>query len=471
MNKFQNSIPCSSLAATFRDAITITRNLGIQYLWIDSLCIIQDSRDDWEQESNKMGPVFRESTLALFAAASKSSNDGIFKRGLPISDPKDTQIKVFSDSEDDATVMASMRYLGPAEAFRHMWSASPLAARGWTFQEQALAPRCLVYGEKGICWKCPREIYASRTSTFDFYDQFDRPRIVDSILHSPTPSCDPGSLLDLSDLMSQYYKLVSVYSQRALTFPSDKLPAMSAIAKALSHKLAQQDASPTYLAGLWETDICNGLVWKATSSHAPHVSVYRAPSWSWASTDSPITFFEEAPSAFDSKWSSDPRVVSCEVCPLSPGYPFGEVKSGRLVVEGRTIPLIRSRPLVQSKLYPRLMGQCGYDEYLDGEDPHNLYTHSVMKGEERCLLTFSEKTESLCGSIPRCGELEIDDASYREEEYKAVIIKIEDKSSLRGILVQRRSGSEEYERVGYFSDLCIDHTWLDSIRRQRLVIV
>ncbi|KAJ3457178.1 hypothetical protein MRS44_014319 [Fusarium solani] len=464
LNTFQNSIPCSSLAATFRDAITITRNLGIRYLWIDSLCIIQNSRDDWEQELNNMGPIFRDSTLALFAAASKNSNEGILNKEPSLLYPKEAQLKVFSDPEDYTTVMASMRCYSPGESFEQMWSQSPLATRGWTFQEQALAPRCLVYGEKGICWKCPRGLSTSKLSYVR--DVLRRAKTIDPILHSPTPPCDPSISMGLLRLMDEYYELVSAYSRRALTLPSDKLPAMSAIAKALSHKLAQETHRPPI-----------------SLSYAPHVSTYRAPSWSWATTDSPITFAGICDTDWDRRWRTDLRVVSCEVFPLTPGCPFGEVKSGRLVVEGRMIPLVRSRQVVQTAGFESIsMGRCKYDECLDGENPYHSESRifPIMKGEQRLLLTFVEKSRAFGGSnLRKCGELEIDQESCREEEYKAVIISIADidpqepqeEMVARGILVQRRPGSEEYERIGSLYNLYISCTWLDSIQREKLAII
>lgn len=485
LNRFQNSISYSSLPATFRDAITITRNLGIQYLWIDSLCIIQDSRDDWEQESSNMGPVFRDSTLGLFAAASKNSNEGILNKEPSISHPKDAQLKVFSDPEDYTTIIASVRCFFPRESFKQMWLQSPLATRGWTFQEQALAPRCLIYGEKGIYWKCPQNIRASKLSHVHVHDVlFRTTKTIDPILHSPTPPHDPSISMDLFKVMDEYYELVSTYSRRALTFSSDKLPAMSAIAKALSHKLAQENASPTYLAGLREMDLPRGLMWKSvSSSYVPHVHIYRAPSWSWATTDSPITFAGIYESGGDRIWRTDLRVVSCEVCPLSPGYPFGEVKSGRLVVEGRMIPLIRSRQVVQTDGFGfRSIGRCKYDECLDGENPYLSASRifPIKNGKQRLLFTFVENSRAFGRSnLRKGGELEIDEASFREEDYKAVIISIADidpqepqeEAMVRGILVQRRPVSEEYERIGSLPNLDITCTWLDSIQRERLVIV
>ncbi|EEU34250.1 uncharacterized protein NECHADRAFT_85535 [Fusarium vanettenii 77-13-4] len=485
LDKFQNSIPCSSLPATFRDAITITRNLGIQYLWIDSLCIIQDSTEDWEQELNSMGPVFRDSTLGLFAAASKNSNEGILNREPSTSCPKDAQIKVFSDPEDSTTVMASVRCFFPRESYKQMWSHSPLATRGWTFQEQALSSKCLIYGEKGIYWKCPQKIRSTKLSDVDVRDVlFRTTNMIDPILHSSTPPCGSRTSADLFNVMVDYYGLISRYSARALSYRSDKLPAMSAIAKALSHNLAQENASPTYLAGLWEMDLPRGLMWKALpSSHAPHVSPYRAPSWSWATTDSPITFVGMFKSGWDRTWHTDLRVVSCDVCPLSPSCPFGKVKSSRLVVDGRTIPLIRSRQVLQADGFRfRSIGWCGYDECLEGENPDTsaLRIFLITNGQQSALLTFVENARARGGSNTfKSGELEIDEASFREEDYKAVIISIADidprepreEKLARGILVRRRSGSEDYERIGCLTDLEITCTWLDSIQRESLVIV
>lgn len=489
LNSFQNSIPCSSLPATFRDAISITRNLGIQYLWIDSLCIIQDSRDDWEQESNNMGPIFRDSTLALFATASKNSNEGILNKEAAISRPKNARLKVFSDPEDDTTVMASTTCFSPKETFSGMWSASPLATRGWTFQEQVLAPRRLIYGKKGICWKCPRYFQASELSDIDMGTYPIRTPVMDAILHSLTVSCYPRVSLDSTNVINEYYQLVSYYSQRALTFPSDKLPAISAIAKAVSHKLAQENVSSTYLAGLWEMDFAGGLMWEVKPLHAPPVSVYQAPSWSWATTNNPVVYDRTQ------QWSTDLTVVSCEVCPVNPDYPFGEVKSGRLVVDGRTIPLIRSRQVIRRDLYRHnSLGCCRYDECPDGENQYHFAPriYHIMKGGQQCLVSFKERDrhpsefifghddsghdEEAYGYRTPYHKLKIDEELYCKDEYKAVVISVSNFSSqrvknVRGILVQRRPGFEEYERIGSLSSLDIRRTWLDSTQRERLVIV
>ncbi|EGZ72613.1 HET-domain-containing protein, partial [Neurospora tetrasperma FGSC 2509] len=71
-------IPLDRLPQTFADAVWVTRELGIRYLWIDSLCIIQDSPADWETESQKMGSIYEGATLTLGAAYARNSSEGLF---------------------------------------------------------------------------------------------------------------------------------------------------------------------------------------------------------------------------------------------------------------------------------------------------------------------------------------------------------------------------------------------------------
>ena len=78
LKDLQGGVAVSSLPETFRDAIVITRRLGIRYLWIDYLCIIQDDPQDWEREASKMADVYRNSYLTISAAASADSSSGCF---------------------------------------------------------------------------------------------------------------------------------------------------------------------------------------------------------------------------------------------------------------------------------------------------------------------------------------------------------------------------------------------------------
>jgi hypothetical protein len=140
--------------------------------------------------------------------------------------------------------------------------------------------------------------------------------------------------------MKDYYDLVGTYNLRALTYGSDKLPAFSGLARLL-HPMMPADAS--YLAGLWSTDMHHGLLWCAefaqSSTHGG-TNPYRAPSWSWAVTDSLIHF----PSS-RSGYRPNPlnmEIMESHVVLQNPQDSFGEIVSAALRVRAHVIRLVRS---------------------------------------------------------------------------------------------------------------------------------
>ncbi|KUJ12376.1 HET-domain-containing protein [Mollisia scopiformis] len=78
LQAMKSNIPWKSLPKTFRDAIVITRKLGFRYLWIDSLCIIQDSVRDWELQSSRMGDIYNGAFATIFALYGNDSDSGCF---------------------------------------------------------------------------------------------------------------------------------------------------------------------------------------------------------------------------------------------------------------------------------------------------------------------------------------------------------------------------------------------------------
>ena len=153
LEPFQDAIPLSSLPANFRDAISITRHLGIQYLWIDSLCIIQDSRDDWEVESKKMVSVYSDALITISAATACRSTDGIFKCSSSSNTILEAiSMKISTDGNSDDTVQVSLHENGE-ESLGSLLIKSSWAKRGWTLQEDVLSPRLLYYGERQIYWQ------------------------------------------------------------------------------------------------------------------------------------------------------------------------------------------------------------------------------------------------------------------------------------------------------------------------------
>lgn len=139
-------ISLEKLPSTFRDAVILTRNLGIKYLWIDSLCIIQDDDDDWKRESAVMGLLYQNTSLVIAAAGSKDSAGGLFitKRPKPLT----TQLPFLVDGNQqgvfNATVSPNDKII-PNEGI--------LRKRAWAFQEWCLARRIVFFMPGGITCK------------------------------------------------------------------------------------------------------------------------------------------------------------------------------------------------------------------------------------------------------------------------------------------------------------------------------
>lgn len=158
IERHRNGIPIESMPKTFADAVRITRELGIQHLWIDSLCIIQDSDEDWVEESSKMAQVYRYSILNIAAETSRHANDGIFKprtanrllATFPIRKRKAGQA-------DDKLLVFPLLDNWTISLYGE---ASVLSKRGWVLQENLLSPRTIHFGLQQIFWACAGTIIA-----------------------------------------------------------------------------------------------------------------------------------------------------------------------------------------------------------------------------------------------------------------------------------------------------------------------
>lgn len=195
------------LPRTFRDALTLSYKLGIQYLWIDSLCILQDSTTDWEKESLRMGDYYAGAQLVIGAAASEHPQGGFL------------QHHVGSDVVDLPYFDASGRSAGivHAELGRPGADKSPyvttLASRGWTFQEDILARRIVFFTKHSIVWRC------SVTRCDDTQDFTNRRQAWFDIVRLPSPH---GS--------DQFWDWIAMnYSDRKLRYLADKPVALKGI--------------------------------------------------------------------------------------------------------------------------------------------------------------------------------------------------------------------------------------------------
>lgn len=271
MEDMKKEIRYDALSKTFQQAVVTTRILGFRYIWIDSLCIVQDSIDDWREEGLKMTDVYTGSYLNLAAAHSKDGHGGLFQ----MRDPGKLQpIYINTDLEE----VGNHRFFLDDESF---WTRgvdqAPLHQRGWVLQERTLAPRTVHFGGEQIFWECSRRTYSENYPQGGLYGGrfgvLGRIRLPDATDYNRKGEGE-----------SAWGRALEVYSRCAITQPGDKLVAIAGIAQRL-----QALTGNSYAAGLWREEMPNNLTWYVVSPRAAtRPATYRAPSWSWAALDAGI---------------------------------------------------------------------------------------------------------------------------------------------------------------------------------------
>lgn len=339
----ESVIPRDTLPPNFRDAVDICRGLGVRYLWIDSLCIIQDSASDWARESVRMGHVYRDALVTICAISSPGAYHGITSAHSPrAQQPQSVNVQIPVSVSNDDYVTASVFSQKDQEDLWGLNIRAPLSTRGWCLQESLLSRRVLYYGAKQIYWGCASGFKAANEvpSSYVFPNRGSGPATLSDALNASETEPLPFTGSRRRDVLDSFYALVSVYTSRSLTFDKDKLPAVSGLAQRL-HPMLGGD----YLAGIWSSDFRQGLLWTAYETDEPLGAPprdYRAPSWSWASTHTQVDFqqYEWMPHMASSV-PEDLQLLEYEVIPKDPANPFGEVLSGYLSVRGLTARLRR----------------------------------------------------------------------------------------------------------------------------------
>lgn len=322
LSSMTQDIPLASLTPTFVHAIRAAHRLGLDYLWIDSLCIIQDSAPDWARESVTMCDIYNGSALNLAAAASASGAGGCFRARDPAR-VRPCGIRVLVGAEGRGCW--EPRWDGAWEA---QVEEAPLYARAWVQQERLLAPRTLNFGETQLFWEC------NNLAAWESNPEGHASGLLKKKLHLEMFG---GKL---------WPEIVKKYCATSLTFQSDKLVALSGIAKYL-HGLYPTPYDE-YHAGMWRRDMERQMFWTAGVRDASGIGPLRgtlrqrpegntAPTWSWASTEGPVYMRDlgqmgRVRMAF--------RVVDVSVKPRGDDV-FGQVEGGKMTVAG--LPLKTAR--------------------------------------------------------------------------------------------------------------------------------
>ncbi|KAF2494998.1 HET-domain-containing protein, partial [Lophium mytilinum] len=274
-----NEIVWSQLPKTFQDAIKVTATLGYTYIWVDSLCIIQDSQIDWEEQSAQMATIYEKAVVTLAAASATGDTEG-FLAQRPERISGSALLQSCNPGTSPLSVYFRERLEHYEERFEHYESLDPLETRAWAFQERVLATRALIFSRNELRWECntTQQCECGGTDTGRKKARGASYPYSRSLLSSSTPRCD---------LYRHWYlDTVRQYSRMSLTQASDILPALSGIAHVFS-KLT----GAGYFAGIWQPEFLHGLLWKPPRWTEPSIQpAYRAPSFSWASTDEEVSY-------------------------------------------------------------------------------------------------------------------------------------------------------------------------------------
>jgi Heterokaryon incompatibility protein (HET) len=276
----QRGIPWECLSKTFREAIYITHKLGYRYIWIDSLCIIQDDKLDWEIESKKMASTYQNSVFTIAASKSADGNGGCFTStpGLTGEEPYHS---------DGLSWRVPLPHVYEPPPRWHGFDSSeyewPLILRAWTLQEELLSSRVIYYGPYELLWQCSTtfncqcgEFRRAMPFSHDMgqLNKVEFSAVLNMDLREHTTVVKYQRSLEI-----QWAHIVEQYSMRQLTRETDRFPALSGLAKRI------QAAGPAPLvAGIPAINVLPWLLWESLSSKKRHTE-YIAPSWSWASVN------------------------------------------------------------------------------------------------------------------------------------------------------------------------------------------
>lgn len=441
IHNHMNGIPWEGIPRTFQDAIAVCKHMSVSYLWIDTVCILQEydgmsdedakiTKTDFAAENSAMARIYQNSYLTICASISTNMDSGIFPTKY------DHRIKVTADDGHEAGLRIRVVH-------SHETPPTDLETRGWTYQEYVLPPRILEFGPFDISWKCQEDHFCECVDEHFTMNWGWRGELAEE---TRPPENVP------QDFEYWWIRTIRHYTGRSLTNQQDKLPALSGLAQ-MYHEVTDD----TYLAGLWKSSLPYNLCWYHCSGEYYGLETaaigigrrpqpFRAPSWSWASLDAlhnaqcrtwwPGTVdYNISIMYYDPDEEYDMRAV-CGVheVAVQPRTvdPFGELAPGGFLKLGVT--------LIPAKIDTNSQD----DPFFTFPDIQYFRSSAAWTlnhiREDRTYLAFC---------FPDC-ELEEDGLELGDEVHCAPIVeRLSQNYSVRGCLVLKRLQNCDYRRVGF----------------------
>jgi hypothetical protein len=325
LNSFLGGIPLESLSQSHQDACLVTEGLGLQYLWIDALCIIQDDDTDKRNQISEMGAVYSNATVVIAASRASTATEGFLGprfqwRSKDFGSATKTK---WLDLNNRGSVLVIPNF---SNSF---WE--PLDERAWALQERLMARRYLEYGTFQTRWFCAKSNVSHPVQ--DGWKRHWRHKIsrddegfanVLSAITQLNGSSTAGREISPDLIRKWWSSIITAHSYRSLTYEEDKLLSLAGIAQMFSRLTGDE-----YTCGFWKCHLLNMLLWKFNKP-SPRSYTYIAPSWSWASRNGLVYSHVIEDDELD--MCLQLRKVSITL--KDPQLPFGAVESGYIDVEG-----------------------------------------------------------------------------------------------------------------------------------------
>jgi hypothetical protein len=329
-NSLCSGIAVCSLKPTFQDMAHLTWQLGVRFLWIDCLCIIQDDNEDWKTESALMGKVYANSWLNVSANSRGDNSAGLFaeRNGSRLQDY--IQIRPKESSEAITFILTE------GNTWWREVETAPVNKRAWVLQERILSPRIVHMSTTMALWEC-KEYQASEIFPDGGIPEQQSPNNYGQLkrLYRGSPTEDSH------DVRVDWNRLLLRYTMCGLTFETDRLIALSGIASEF-HKRAKCD----YVAGLWSTQLPLDLLWWKSPHTGSRSGIFVAPSWSWASMGGIASLPNPR---FD--YTIHATILGYETTLANPADKYGQLTGG----------YIELRAPVETLDWIGMRGSCGHD--------------------------------------------------------------------------------------------------------------
>jgi hypothetical protein len=222
LERRREGIPCETMPSAIEDAVTLTRTVGLRYLWVDALCIVQDDMADWSRESGRMDSIYHHAFVTFYALNSVSCHETLLKRAPSVRVPFQSTIQPMANGY----FLLRLRPKFQDWSFRDPWSiditTSKWGRRGWTYQEELLSTRLPSFGHLQMHFQCGVLLWS---------EGYNEPKIIYEsgvALHDQIATIRRGES-STERLYDYWVSTITYYLPRLVTYDRDRLHAISGL--------------------------------------------------------------------------------------------------------------------------------------------------------------------------------------------------------------------------------------------------